>query len=270
MKLVKFFAAAIAAVAMLAACEPANEAPKGGDDDGFVTLEFIKVYCDVNATDWETVGIWAWNLEDTTINYTGGKWPGEALNDTEEVNGVVCYVWNAPKEVVGKQIGFIVNNFVEGGEQTEDIKITVTDGLVITLTEKAESGKWLATGGEVVVPEEKPEPVLVLSEHTWGVIGAFNSWGADVAMEIVDGWAVATIEISAVDGENGQFKVRADGGWVDSYGFAATEEMPLAPVDGTQFAATYNGGNIAVEEVGTYEVSFTIDGENEYFKVLKK
>lgn len=281
MKLVKFFAAAIAAVAMLAACEPANETPKGGDDDGFVTLEFVKVYCDVTATGWETVGIWAWNLEDTNINYTGGTWPGEALTDTEEVNGVLCYVWNAPKEVVGKKIGFIVNQFVEGGEQTEDIQITVTDGLVITLTEKADSGKWLATGGEIVAPEEKEEPVLVFNDHSYGIIGSFNDWAADVVMEVVDGWAVGTIEVTTktvVDEATGEstevllneFKVRLDGAWDDSYGFAATEEMAEFPVDGTQFPATYNGGNLKVAEAGTYEVSFTVDGENEYFKVLKK
>ena len=46
--------------------------------------------------------------------------------------------------------------------------------------------------------------------------------------------------------------------------------MPAVPVDGTQFAATYNSGNLKVAEAGTYEVSFTIEGENEYFKVLKK
>jgi hypothetical protein len=85
-------------------------------------------------------------------------------------------------------------------------------------------------------------------------------------MEVVNGWAVGTIELA----EGAEFKVRLDGAWTDSYGFAATEEMPAFPVDGTQFAATYNGGNLKVAEAGTYEVSFTIEGENEYFKVLKK
>lgn len=283
MKLVKFFAAAIAAVAMFASCE-APEGEKTNNNNGQngpVTVELIKIYCDVTATGWDSVGVWAWSIEDTTINYTGGKWPGENLTETEEVDGVQCYVWNCPKDLVGKKIGFIVNQFVEGGEQTEDITIEVVEGMVITLTEKAESGKWLATGGEVVVPEEKPEPVLVFNDHSYGLIGAFNDWAADVVMDIVDGWAVGTIEVTTktvVDEATGEstevllneFKVRLDGAWDDSYGFAATEEMPLCPVDGTQFAATYNGGNLKVAEAGTYEVSFTVDGENEYFKVLKK
>lgn len=279
MKLVKFFAAAIAAVAMFASCE-APEGEKTNNNNGQngpVTVELIKIYCDVTATGWDSVGVWAWSIEDTTINYTGGKWPGENLTETEEVDGVQCYVWNCPKDLVGKKIGFIVNQFVEGGEQTEDITIEVVEGMVITLTEKAESGKWLATGGEVVVPEEKPEPVIVFGDHTYGVIGSFAAsddptttenvgWEKDVQMNIVDGWAVATVELVA----NDEFKVRLDGAWDDSYGFAATEEMAEFPVDGTQFAATYNAGNLKVAEAGTYEVSFTIDGENEYFKVLKK
>lgn len=278
MKLVKFFAAAIAAVAMFASCE-APEGEKTNNNNGQngpVTVELIKIYCDVTATGWDSVGVWAWSIEDTTINYTGGKWPGENLTETEEVDGVQCYVWNCPKDLVGKKIGFIVNQFVEGGEQTEDITIEVVEGMVITLTEKAESGKWLATGGEVVVPEEKPEPVIVFGDHTYGVIGSFAAsddpetenvgWEKDVQMTIVDGWAVATVELEA----NDEFKVRLDGAWDDSYGFAATEEMAEFPVDGTQFAATYNAGNLKVAEAGTYEVSFTIDGENEYFKVLKK
>lgn len=279
MKFVKFFVAAVASVAMLAACESPEE--NKGNGGGIITQETIKVYCDITATGWETVGVWAWDTEDTSINYTGGTWPGVALTETETVDGITYYIWNAPEEVKGKTIGFIVNQFVDGGEQTEDINIVVEDGVIITLTEKADSGKWLATGGEIVVPEEKEEPVIVFGDHTYGLIGSFNDWAADVVMEVVDGWAVGTIEVTTktvVDEATGEstevllneFKVRLDGAWDDSYGFVATEEMAEFPVDGTQFAATYNGGNLKVAEAGTYEVSFTVDGENEYFKVLKK
>ena len=266
MKLVKFFAVAVAAVAMCAACEPAEETGKkpGG---GVITQETLKIYCDVNATDWTTVGVWAWN-DAESANYTGGNWPGEQLTETEIVDGKTCYVWNAPKEIAGKEIGFIVNDFGTNGKQTVDLKLVVEDGAMVVLTQEGSDGKWLASvnGEETEEPEPQPEPVIVFGEHTYGLIGSFNDWSADVAMEIVEGWAVGTIELA----EGAEFKVRLDGAWTDSYGFAATEEMPAFPVDGTQFAATYNGGNLKVVEAGTYEVSFTIEGENEYFKVLKK
>ena len=266
MKLVKFFAVAVAAVAMLAACEPDNN-QGGNQGGGVITQETLKVYANVEATDWTTVGVWAWN-DAEGANYTGGNWPGEQLTETEIVDGKTCYVWNAPKEIAGMEIGFIVNDFGTNGKQTVDLKLVVEDGAMVVLTSEGSDGKWLASvnGEETEEPEPQPEPVLVLGEHTWGLIGSFNDWSADSAMEIVNGWAVGTITVDA----GAEFKVRADGAWTDNYGFAATEEMPSIPVDGTQFAATYNGGNLKVAEAGTYEVSLTIEGENEYFKVLKK
>ena len=282
MKLVKFFAVAVAAVAMCAACEPADDNNGKKPGGGVITQETLKIYCDVNATDWTTVGVWAWN-DAEGANYTGGNWPGEQLTETEIVDGKTCYVWNAPKEIAGMEIGFIVNDFGANGKQTVDLKLVVEDGAMVVLTKEGSDGKWLASvnGEETEEPEPQPEPVIVFGEHTYGLIGSFNDWSADVAMQVVDGWAVGTIEVTTktvkdeATGEStevllNEFKVRLDGAWTDSYGFAATEEMPSCPVDGTQFAATYNGGNLKVAEAGTYEVSFTIDGENEYFKVLKK
>ena len=268
MKLVKFFAVAVAAVAMLAACEPAENNGGNNNGGGVITQETLKIYSCVEATDWTTGGVWAW-IEGGD-NFTGGNWPGEALTETETVDGKLCYVWNAPAEIAGQEIGFIVNDFGANGEQTVDLKLVVEDGALVVLTQKADNGKWLASvnGEETEAPVEQPkeEPVLVLGEHTWGLIGSFNEWSADSAMEIVDGWAVGTITVDA----GAEFKVRVDGSWDHNYGFNATEEMPACPVDGTQFAASYNGGNLKVAEAGTYEVSFTIEGENEYFKVLKK
>lgn len=269
MKLVKFFALAVAAGAMFTACEP-NEPNRPDGPADFEQAE-SKVYVDVTATGWENCNAWAWT--EGGENYTGGesaKWPGLALETIEEIDGVKYYVWTAPAKVDGMEIGFIANN---GTEQTVDLKITPNsgDGVFVKLTEKADDGKWLASinGAETEKPEQKPEPVVVLGDHTWGVIGSFNGWAADAAMVISGNTATATIEILAEDADK-KFKVRADGDWATNYGFAATEELTAAPVDGTSFPATFNGGDIVVAEAGTYEVSLTIEGENEYFKVLKK
>ena len=260
MKLVKFFALAVAAFAVSCAAEekPAVNAPEFEQTES-------KIYCDVTAGEWENCNVWAWT--EGGDNYTqSGNWPGDAIEKgVNPADGKEYYVWTAPAHICGMTIGFIINN---GTEQTVDLKLLVEEGAIVALTQKGEDGKWLAAvnGEESEAPAPKEEPVIAFGDHTYGLIGSFNDWSADVAMEIVDGWAVGTIELAA----DAEFKVRLDGAWTDSYGFTATEEMPSFPVDGTQFDAIYNGGNLKVAEAGTYEVSFTIDGENEYFKVLKK
>ena len=274
MKLVKFFALAVAALAVSCAAE---ENKTNAPD---FELTESKIYCDVTAGEWENCNVWAWT--EGGDNYTqSGNWPGDAIEKgVNPADGKEYYVWTAPAHICGQTIGFIINN---GTEQTVDLKLLVEEGAIVALTQKGEDGKWLAAvnGEESEAPAPKEEPVIVFGDHTYGLIGSFNDWSADVAMSVVDGWAVGTIEVTTktvVDETTGvssevllnEFKVRLDGAWTDSYGFAATEEMPSCPVDGTQFAATYNGGNLKVAEAGTYEVSFTIEGENEYFKVLKK
>lgn len=74
----------------------------------------------------------------------------------------------------------------------------------------------------------------VPTDHTYGVIGGFNDWAADVAMTTTDNkvWT-ATVTLTA----DTELKVRADGAWTDSWGLGG-----------------YNGGNFAVA-AGTHTVS---------------
>lgn len=271
MKLVKFFAAAIAAVAMFAACEPEQKAPVQKPAE----LTESKIYCDVSAAGWEKMYVWAWNKDDDTINYSDGSlayegaWPGVEITTKEEKDGKTYFVWTAVKELCAQTIGFIISN--GDGAQTVDIDLVVVDGTVIALTQQESedaASKWLVSidGEAMEVPEAPEEPVETLDAHTWSVIGSFNSWSADVEMTAnAEGWVVAQFDVEA----DGEFKVRADNAWDLSYGFKATEEFATAPVDGTQFAATWNGGNIKVAEAGTYELAFIIEGEDEYFKLTK-
>lgn len=261
MKLVKFFAIAVAAFAV--ACAP--EEQKGNKPNFELTESTI--YCDVTAGAWENCNVWAWT--EGGANYTqSGNWPGDAMEKaTNPADGKEYYIWVAPASICGQTIGFIINN---GTEQTVDLELVVADGAIVALTTKGEDGKWLASinGEETEAPAPKEEPVMVLGDHTWGVIGSFNGWAADEAMTISGNTATATIEILAEDADK-KFKVRADGSWDNNYGFNS-EDGSLAPVDGTQFAASYNGGDIVVAEAGTYEIVLTIEGENEYFNITKK
>lgn len=272
---------AMAAIAMLAACETEGNGNKKPVGPGEFTQVETKVTVDVTAAGWENCNAWAWSLEDTSINYTTdaeGKavWPGVAL-ETEEIDGKTLYVWTAAKELEGSTIGFIVSGTAgETSGQTIDLNITLdsSKGVAIVLTAAGEDGKWLATvnGAEAEVPEQEPEeePVVVLADHTWGVIGSFNSWAADVEMTIEGNTATATFDIAADDADK-KFKVRADGNWDGvNYGYTPAEGDPaLAPVDGSEFFATYKGGDIVVEEAGSYTITLTIDGEVETFTLKK-
>ena len=68
-------------------------------------------------------------------------------------------------------------------------------------------------------PEQKPEPVVVLGDHTWGVIGSFNGWAADEVMTFdpVNQIFYADVEFT----EDGQFKLRADADWAVNWGAEA-------------------------------------------------
>ncbi len=261
MKLVKFFAIAVAAFAV--ACAPEENKTNAPDFE----LTESTIYCDVTAGEWENCNVWAWT--EGGDNYTqSGAWPGDALEKgVNPADGKEYYIWVAPAHICGQTIGFIINN---GTEQTVDLTLLVEDGAIVALTQKGEDGKWLAAvnGEESEAPAPKEEPVMVLGDHTWGVIGSFNGWAEDAAMVVSGNTATATIEIVAEDADK-KFKVRADGSWDNNYGFNS-EDGSLAPVDGTQFAANYNGGDIVVAEAGTYEIVLTIEGENEYFNITKK
>ena len=78
----------------------------------------------------------------------------------------------------------------------------------------------------------------VPGDHTYGVIGSFNEWGADVAMEEAgDNKWTAEVELT----EGAEFKVRADGAWDFSWG------------DGAD--------NCKVEAAGTYVVTIEFDAD---------
>ena len=254
MKLVKFFAIAVAAFAV--ACAPEENKTNAPEFE----LTESKILCDVSAGAWENCNAYAWTDNGELL----GGWPGTALTEKEGD----YYVWVAPAELCGQTINFIINN---GTEQTVDItELVVVDGTVVALTTKGEDGKWLASinGEETEAPAPKEEPVVVLGDHSWGVTGSFNGW-TDTAMTLNGNSVSATIEILAEDADK-KFKVRADGGWDINYGFAATEELTAAPVDGTSFPATFNSGDIVVAEAGTYEIVLTVDGEVETFTITKK
>ena len=107
------------------------------------------------------------------------------------------------------------------------------------------------------VPFEEvvPEAAWVATEHTYGLIGTFNSWGGDVAMSQVGEqlvWKKTGLELAA----NAELKVRADGEWDNSWGFAQLDAEHSAE------GLSDNGGNIKFANAGTYDIEISFAGEN--------
>ncbi len=119
--------------------------------------------------------------------------------------------------------------------------------LVIAQYANASSPEQAGFGIALIKKEDKEgqayEEILqyVPAEHTYGIIGGFNDWGGDVAMEAAgdNAWA-GEVELTA----GTEFKVRADADWTYSWGDPNTES-----------------GNCACEADGTYVVTITFDAD---------
>lgn len=98
----------------------------------------------------------------------------------------------------------------------------------------------------------------VADDHTYGLIGSFNDWNADVAMaKQDDGSYKGEVTLEA----NAELKVRADGKWDDSWGREAVVEGADL-LEGTE-------GNMKVKAAGTYTVSIAFVDGNAQIKVAK-
>ena len=208
-----------------------------GETPGGVEVKTVKIYGDVSATGWTNCNAWIW--DDGGANYTGGTWPGLAL-ETAEVDGKTYYVFNCAPEMIGKTVSVIFNN---GSEQTVDIKgVELNDDVVITLTEKDDAGKWLATvNGEAPVTPEPP------AETTYGLIGDFNGWAADVDLVARgDGWYVT--EALTIEAE-GKLLIRLNDAWDEKYGNDGSKLVI------GENALTYGGADMWID-AGDYDFYF--------------
>ena len=209
-----------------------------GETPGGVEVKTVKIYGDVSATGWTNCNAWIW--DDGGANYTGGNWPGLAL-ETAEVDGKTYYVFDCAPEMIGKTVSVIFNN---GSEQTVDITgVALNDDVIITLTEKDSAGKWLATvNGEAPVTPEPP------AETTYGLIGDFNGWAADVDLVARgDGWYVT--EALTIEAE-GKLLIRLNDAWDEKYGNADGSKLVIG-----ENALTYGGADMWID-AGSYDFYF--------------
>jgi hypothetical protein len=205
-----------------------------GETPGGVEVKTVKFYADVTATGWTNCNIYGWG----DLGEYGGTWPGTALS-TETVDGKEYYAYTFDVSAIGKTISVIFNN---GSEQTVDIKDIVLDkDYIFTLTEKDANGKWLAAiNGEAPVEPEKP------AETTYGLLGDFNGWGADIDLVARgDGWYVTEgLAVTA-----GKLLIRLNDAWDEKFG---NDGSTLVIGENT---LTYGGADMLIE-AGTYDFYF--------------
>ena len=214
----------------------------------------VKILGDLSATGWTNANAWIWDA--AGVNYTGGTWPGLAL-EVENIDGKDYYVFNADATMYGKTVNVIFGN---GAEQTVDITgVTLTDDVVITLTEKNDEGKWLATvNGEAPEAPEQPETPVDPSTKSYGLVGSLTDWGNDMIFEAhsADWLKLVNVEIPA----DAQFKVRVNASWDENYGGAGDVE-PLAITAGEKVALVAGGKNLTIA-AGAYDIYFNISNHN--------
>jgi hypothetical protein len=89
---------------------------------------------------WTAPKIWVWDLDVTSTNFTGGKWPGVAM--TSEGNGIYSITLN---DVTAKEVGVIFNDGkTTGAAQTIDLSSTRSTCWTVSATATA-GGKFDGT-----------------------------------------------------------------------------------------------------------------------------
>ena len=200
----------------------------------------VKLYADVSAPGWTNCNLWAW--DDAGNNYTGGAWPGQAL-EVENVGGVDYYVWEAPESIVGQTISVIFNN---GAAQTADIT-----GVVLDKDHFFTINADLSYVMDGNVPTPEPEP----TEKEYGLIGDMTGWGSDIKFEAMGdgGYKLLNQPISASEG----FKVRLYGKWIDTDNYGAPDGSPAIVINEAYTLMNGGGsGNMFVPADGTYDLYF--------------
>ena len=96
--------------------------------------------------------------------------------------------------------------------------------------------------------------------NTWGIIGEFNNWSADVLMTFNASTGVWSI---TRDMPAGKFKFRANSDWGINFGDNNTPNPP-------DFKPDYDGTDINITAAGNYTISLDLSSGGNYAYTLKK
>ena len=126
---------------------------------------------------------------------------------------------------------------VEAGQYRVYFDMNNLDAITCTFDAKMYGQEENSGANEEPAPE--PEPV-----KGWGIIGAFNGWGGDLAMTAEgDYYVVKGAELE------GELKFRKDADWAVNFGYAEGAAFEA----NAEIALAQDGGNIVVP-AGTYDV----------------
>lgn len=136
----------------------------------------------------------------------------------------------------------------------------VVDGTWLGYNELESSCKSLFNSGDnLYITTEgdynfyvKASSIYVEACHTYGLIGSWNSWASDYVSFVEQADGTFTASLVVTDGQDVQFKIRADSAWTKDWGYSS--------LDGTNLSSYFYEGssnNIGTEGIpGTY--TFTL------------
>ena len=171
----------------------------------------VTVHWNNSVNNWSEVKVWAWDLNNTATNYTGGNWPGKVATANADNAGWYDYSMNVTGSIA---LGVIFNN--GNGAQTGDLKPDLTKGTEI----------WISGGqGNPVVSYTAPAGWVVpkvtydVTVHYYNSEGftSMNAYGWDASgTKFLGEWPGT--EIAAVAEKNTWYDITLEDLDAGSYG----------------------------------------------------
>lgn len=152
---------------------------------------------------------------------------------------------------------FTPNKYFTAVEKGGDIQVVEAGSYDIYYNQTTKVVYVMSAGNDYTTATEQTTngPAPDASSMKWGLVGAFNSWGApDVALEwdgTIGLYVAKSVTLS------GEFKVRADESWTTSFGSGSAVN-----VDSPSATTVYNNGNNCSVTAGTYDVYFWFNTSN--------
>ena len=198
----------------------------GGEPQDTTTVAEITVYT-VMPEGWAALNAYVW--PDQGTNYVA--WPGEAMTPTGLVfRNAAVYSYTFPANYT-----HIIFNNGEGG-QTANLDVNPA-------TPYFYKGEWYASWDEVPEVEPQPQP----AEAHYYLVGGFNSWNQNTAIEFSRQDSVYTVTIDTLFGSMKVLVSRET--WEGNYGVPSQDDAALtlgepkalvAYIDGVSYSYDFN------------------------------
>ena len=250
MKFTKFFMA-IAAVAMIAACDK-TEQGSGNGEWTETAPEFTAEIAEIVVT------------EETLDNKVSFSFSKADFGIATQINyAIEVQLGEGPKEVV------LTTTKTTVEATLAEINVPLYKKLGATTGEPIDVNFYVSAQmgeSEKLYSQVKTVKVTVIEygavKSEWGLVGTINGWAApDITMFVAEPYFVAyNVNLATSD----EFKIRANEEWNDEKNYGTEVKGTFAP--NTKFPVITSGGsqNIGVKEAGVYDIYFDLENTTVY------